>query len=151
MQPTQFSSNADMYDPRRKEKAPRYKEMRCVTVDPNWRQAPVARVRSPRESQKRRPQGWTDCRFILPRQILEGLRLMATTMAAEQRSSAWPRERSRYPRTLNYFMTLAANDLLRTMGYAEFCVEETEPPGGIRRFVAPTLKFSWKTTSHCAN
>jgi hypothetical protein len=36
------------------EKAPRYVDERCKTIDPNFRRAPFNRVRSPREAQKRR-------------------------------------------------------------------------------------------------
>jgi hypothetical protein len=131
------SSNADLYRPKNDEKSPRYREQRYKTIDPNFRRAPVNRVRAPRESQKRRPQGWTDCRFIMPRLVLEGLRVMAISMAEQQRRSGWPREEAVYPKTLNYFMTMAANDLLRAMGYGEFCVSEDDTPGRVRRFVAP--------------
>jgi hypothetical protein len=85
-------------------------------------------------------QGWTDCRFILPRLTLEGLRTLAITLAQEQQCSQWPRERARYPKTLNYFVTAALNDFLKKMGFAQFCVEEAEPgPGQVRRFIAPNI------------
>ena len=136
----QSLSNADLYGPKRKEQAQRYKEQRCKTIDPNFRRAPLMRVRSPREAQKRRAQGWIDCRFILPRQTLEGLRVMAITLAVDQRCSDWPRERARYPKTLNYHVTAALNDYLQKMGYAQFCVpEEEQVPGHVRRFSAPNI------------
>jgi hypothetical protein len=133
-------SNADLYRPKRKEKAPRYKQERCKTIDPNFRRAPLMRVGAPREAQKRRAQGWIDCRFILPRQILEGLRVMAIELAQEGRCSKWPREQARYPKTLNYFVCAALNDFLRKMEYGQFCIEEEEPmPGHVRRFIAPNI------------
>jgi hypothetical protein len=133
-------SNADLYAPKRKEQAPRYSEERCVTLDPNFRDAPVIRVRAPREAQKRRAQGCTDCRFIIPRLTFAGLRVMAITLAVDQRCSDWPRERARYPKTLNYHVTAALNDYLQKMGYAQFCVpEEEQVPGHVRRFSAPNI------------
>jgi hypothetical protein len=85
-------------------------------------------------------QGWIDCRFILPRLTLEGLRTLAITLAQEQRCSQWPREAARYPKTLNYFVTAALNDFLAKMGFPEFRVEEVEQgQGRIRRFVAPNV------------
>ena len=49
-----------------------------------------------REAQKRRMQGWSDCRFILPKLTLEGLRQVAITLAQEGQHSPWPKERRRY-------------------------------------------------------
>jgi hypothetical protein len=72
--PTAPTTNADLYSVK---KASRYAELRCRKIDPNYRSTPIVRMRSPREAQKRRMQGWTDCRFILPRLTLEGLRTLA--------------------------------------------------------------------------
>jgi len=132
-----LTSNADLYRPQRKEEEPRYVDRRCITIDPNWRRAPVMRVRAPRESQKRRAKDWDKRRFTLPRLTMEGLRTLAIELAQQQRSSEWPREAARYPLSLNYFVIAALNDFLEKMGFPEFRVEEAEQvPGRVRRFVA---------------
>jgi hypothetical protein len=119
-------------------KEPKYALQRCQTVDPNAYRAPFNRVRSPREERNRRPAGWTDCRFILPKVTLEGLRTIAITLAQEEQHSGWPREHLRYPKTKNYHMVEALNDYFRALGFPEFCVEEQRPAGRrVRRFVAP--------------
>ena len=122
------------------EKAPRYVDERCKTIDPNFRRAPFNRVRSPREAQKRRAKAWVDCQFALPRLTLEGLRTIAITLAQEQQHSEWPGERARYPKTLNYYVTAALNDFFQKMGYPEFCVGEQESISNhVRRFRAPDI------------
>jgi hypothetical protein len=46
--------------------------------------------------------------------------------------------RRRYPKTKNYFVVKALNDLLAEHGLAQFCVEEAEPvPRRVRRFAVP--------------
>lgn len=124
----------------KKERGARYIDQRCETIDPNWRSAPICRVRSPRLSEKRRAKGWADCQFALPRITLEGLRTIAITLAQEQQHSEWPGERARYPKTLNYYVTAALNDFFQKMGYPEFCVEEQKSISGrVRRFRAPDI------------
>jgi hypothetical protein len=96
------------------------------------------RVRSPRSAAKRLLPDSTDCRFILPRLTLEGLRTLTITLAQQQRGSEWPRERARYPKTKNFHIIAALNDYLEKMGFPEFRVAEAEQvPGKIRRFIAP--------------
>jgi hypothetical protein len=107
-------------------KAPRYAQERCRTIDPNYRQARIVRVRSPREAQKRRMQGWSDCRFILSKLTLEGLRQVAITLAQEGQRSPWPKERRRYARTKSHLVGEALDDFLRKLGFPEFCVEEEQ-------------------------
>src|SRR5215472_11289674 len=51
----------------KKERGDRYIDQRCKTIDPNWRRAPISRMRSPREAQQRLAKGWADCQFALPR------------------------------------------------------------------------------------
>jgi hypothetical protein len=51
-------------------------------IDKNSYRAPVTLERSPREMRNRRKPGWIDCKFVLPRVSLEGLRLLAITSAA---------------------------------------------------------------------
>ena len=124
----------------KKERGDRYIDQRCKTIDPNWRRAPISRMRSPREAQQRLAKGWADCQFALPRITLEGLRTIAITLAQEQQHSEWPVERARYPKTLNYYVTAALNDFFQKMGYPEFCVEEQQSISGrVRRFRAPDI------------
>jgi hypothetical protein len=119
-------------------KEPNAAEQRCVTIDPNARRAPFNRVRSPREVRNRRPPGWTARWFALPKLTVEGLRTLAIQFAETQQHSDWPAERRKYPRTVNYFVTLAVNDLFKKLGFEQFCVQEREPTGRcVRRFVAP--------------
>jgi len=116
-----------------------YAEQRCRSIDPNaYRtRAPFNRVRNPREAPKRRPAGWTDCRIVLPKLILEGLRTLTIELANQQQNSDWPGERCRYPRTKNFHLTAALNDYFAKLGYHQFCVQE-QPIEGRRRFIAPT-------------
>ena len=117
-----------------------YAEQRCRTIDPNAyrRRLPFNRVETPHEAPKRRPPGWTDCRFILPQLVLEGLRALSIELAHQQQNSDWPGERCRYPRTKNFHVTAALNDYLRRLGFGQFCVEEQKPVRRrVRRFVAP--------------
>jgi len=113
-----------------------------IEVNKNIYRTPVFRQRSPREMRNRRKPGWTDCRFVLPKLVLEGLRHLAKTVADQERrdrSSAAHGFRRRYPRTVSFYLTKALNDLLEKYDLAEFCVEEAEAvPGRVRRFVAPT-------------
>jgi hypothetical protein len=119
-----------------------YAEQRCHSVDPNnyrWR-VPFNRLETPHEARKRRPPGWTDCRFILPKLVLEGLRALSIELAHQQQNSDWPQERCRYPRTKNFHLTAALNDYLKKLGYEQFCVEEQKPARRrVRRFVAPSV------------
>jgi hypothetical protein len=122
------------------QKPKRPKEQRRVTIDPNAYRAPFNRVRSPREVRNRRPPGWTARWFALPKLTVEGLRTVAIQFAETQQYADWPGERQKYPRTVNYFVTLAVNDLFRKLGFEQFCVEEQKPikKHHVRRFVAPT-------------
>jgi hypothetical protein len=108
-------------------------------IDRNACCRPTVRQLPPREMRCRRKPGWIDCRFVLPRPILEGLSLLArgeadrenTERAQEPRGS-----RRRYPKTKNFYVTLALNSLLQEYGLSQFCVEEAEvSPGHTRRFV----------------
>ena len=124
-----LKTNADLYGVKR-EASPRYVEQRCRIINPNYRQAPVVRVRSPRESQKRRRmEGWTDCRFILPRLTLEGLQRVAIILAEEGQHSPWPKERRRYPRTKSHLVGEALDDYFRKMGFPEFCLQPEQGEG----------------------
>jgi hypothetical protein len=119
-------------------KGPKYSERRCVSVDPNAYRAPLNRVRSPREERNRRPEGWTERWFVLPKVTVEGLRTVAIQFARAQQHSGWSGERLKYPRSVNYFVIAAANDLFRKLGFEQFCVEEQRPlKQRVRRFVAP--------------
>jgi hypothetical protein len=110
-------------------------------VDKNIYRSPLSRQRSPKETKNRRRPGWTTCGFTLPRVTLEGLRLLAKTMAARElqaRAFAELGYRRRYPRTRSYYLLLGLNWLFRECDIAEFCVEEASPePGRVRRFMAP--------------
>lgn len=113
-----------------------------IEVDKKIYRTPVFRQRSPREMRNRRKPGWTDCRFVLPKLVLEGLRHLAKTVADQERrdrSSAAHGFRRRYPRTVSFYLTEALNDLLDKYDLAEFCVQEAEPePGRVRRFAVTT-------------
>jgi hypothetical protein len=99
---------------------------------------PFHRVESPHGARKRRLPGWTDCRFILPKVTLEGLRALTIQLAHEQQNSDWPSERRRYARTKNFYIVWALNLLFERLGFQEFCVEEQKPTDRrVRRFVAP--------------
>jgi hypothetical protein len=115
-------------------------------IDKNSYRAPMNRQRSAREMKNRRKPGWTDCKFVLPRVSLEGLRLLAITMAAEARQLSANEPlgyRRRYPKTKNFFVVLALNHLFEENDMPEFCVQEVEPmPGRVRRFVGPRRSFS---------
>jgi hypothetical protein len=89
----------------------------------------------------RRNPGWTDCNFVLPRVSPEGLRLLAIASAAGERQLVAGEPlgyRRRYPKTKNFFVVQALNQLFEENGMPQFCVQEAEPvPGRVRRFVAP--------------
>ena len=103
-----------------------YEEQRYRTINPNFRRAPEFRVRSPRESQKRRMEGWAYCRFVLPRKTLDGLRQLAIILAEDQQHSPWPRERRRYPRTKSQLVGEAIEDYFRKLGHPEFCLHSED-------------------------
>jgi hypothetical protein len=108
-------------------------------IDRNAYCRPVARQLPPYETRSRRKPGWIDCRFVLPRAVLEGLSLLARSMADQENSqrAQEPRgQRRRYPKSKNFYVTLALNSLLQEYGLSQFCVEEAEvSPGHTRRFV----------------
>jgi hypothetical protein len=109
-------------------------------IDKNAYRTPIIRQRTPREMKNRRKPGWTDCQFVLPRVTLEGLILLAKTMADQERweRSSVPRGfRRRYPRTKNFYVVKGLNYVFEEFGLPEFCVHEAEPlPGRVHRFVA---------------
>ena len=112
-----------------------------LAIDPNAYRTryPFSRVRNPREEPKRRPAGWTDCRFILPQLTLDGLRALTIQLAHDQQNSDWPGERGRYAKTKNYYVVWALNELFKRLGFGDFCVQEQKPhKRRVRRFVAPT-------------
>jgi hypothetical protein len=82
----------------------------------------------------------TGIRWLLDyERILEGLSLLARSVA-DQENAARAREprgqRRRYPKSKNFYVTLALNSLLQEYGLSQFCVEEAEvSPGHTRRFV----------------
>ena len=124
----------------KKTKGPSYAEQCCKVVDPNAYRTrfPFNRVESPHDARKRRPTGWTDCRFILPKVTLEGLRALTIKLAHEQQNSDWPAERGRYARTKNFYVVWALNLLFEHLGFQEFCAQEQKPASRrVRRFVAP--------------
>jgi hypothetical protein len=79
------------------------------------------RVRSPREAQKRRMEGWSDCRIILPKLTLEGLQKVAIALAEDGHHSPWPHERRRYPKTKSHLVGETLDDFFRKVGFPEFC------------------------------
>jgi hypothetical protein len=107
-------------------------------IDRNAYCRPAVRQVSPREMRCRRKPGWTDCRFVLPRPILEGLSVLARGMAdrerAERRNAPQGRRR-RYPRTKNFYVTEALNALLADYGLSQFCVDEEDEESSPRREV----------------
>jgi hypothetical protein len=50
-------------------------------IDRNAYCRPPVRQVSPHEMRSRRKPGWIDCRFVLPRPLLEGLSLLARSVA----------------------------------------------------------------------
>jgi hypothetical protein len=119
-------------------KGPKYAEQRCKTIDPNAYRAPFNRQRSPREMRNRRPAGWINCRFVLPKVTWEGLRALAINYAQDQQHSDWPGEHLKYPQTRNFYLVEALNQYFTMLNMREFCVQEGEPtPRRVRRFVAP--------------
>jgi hypothetical protein len=108
-------------------------------IDRNAYCRPMVRQLAPREMRSRRKPGWIDCRFVLPRPILEGLSLLARGLADRENveRAREPRgQRRRYPKSKNFYVTLALNSLLQEHGLSQFCVEEAEvSPGHTRRFV----------------
>jgi hypothetical protein len=109
-------------------------------IDRNAYREPSCRERCPRDSRSRRRPGWVTARFFLPRPIVEGLSLLARSVAerehAERRNA--PRgQRRRYPRTKNFYVTEALNALLADHGLSQFCVveeDEESSPRRVRRF-----------------
>ena len=86
---------------------------------------------------KRRSPGWAAVNFVLPRKTILGLALLTKSMANREqaeRSSELHGFRRRYPKTKNYWVVTAVNDLLQEHGLSQFCVEEVEPlPGRVRK------------------
>jgi hypothetical protein len=126
--------------PDNKAQGPSHAKQRCREIDPNAYRSrfPFDRVRSPREAKKRLREGWTDCKLVLPKLMLEGLRLMTVELACQQQNSDWPQERGRYPKTKNYHVAAALNAYLKKWGYEQFCLQERETTGRrVRRFVTP--------------
>ena len=109
-------------------------------VNRNAYAVPPFRQRSPREMPRRKP-GWTLCRFVLPRRVLEGLIHLAKTKANQEqweRSSAPRGFQRRYPKTKNFYVLKSLNYVFEEFGLPEFCVQEAEVASGrVRRFVAP--------------
>ena len=98
-------------------------------IDRNAYCRPTVRQVSPYETRSRRKPGWIDCRFVLPRPILEGLSLLARSMADRENAerAQEPRgQRRRYPKSKNFYVTLALNTLLQEYGLSQFCFEEAE-------------------------
>jgi hypothetical protein len=108
-------------------------------VDRNAYREPSCRERCPRDPVSRRRPGWVTARFVLPGRIVEGLSLLARGMAEREhaeRHNAPRGQRRRYPKSKNFYVTLALNALLQEYGLSQFCVEEAEvSPGHTRRFV----------------
>jgi hypothetical protein len=108
-------------------------------IDRNAYCRPEVRQLPPYETRSRRKPGWIDCRFVLPRPIVEGLSLLARSVADRENAerAREPRgQRRRYPKSKNFYVTLALNSLLQEYGLSQFCVEEVEvSPGHTRRFV----------------
>jgi hypothetical protein len=112
-------------------------------IDKNSYRAPVTRERSPREMKNRRNPRWTDCSFVLARLTLEGLGFLAKSMADKERFERLDEPRGfrrRYPKTKNFYVVEALNQLFKRYGVPEFCVQEAESaPGRVKRFAAPTV------------
>jgi hypothetical protein len=71
----------------------------------------------------------------------QGLRFLTTSVADRERAKRLDEPRGfrrRYPKTKNFFVTMAINDLLADYGLSQFCVAEAEPASGrVRRFAVP--------------
>jgi hypothetical protein len=119
-----LTTDADLYGPKPKEKGEPYAQQRGRTINPNFQRAPIERVRSPRQAQKRRLEGWSDCRFILPKTTLEGLKQVAIVLAEQGQHSPWPKERRRYPRTKSHLVGEALDNFFRQLGFEQFCVQK---------------------------
>ena len=114
-------------------------QQRSLNIDPNAYRTrfPFVRVESPHGGWRRRVPGWTDCRFVLPETTLKGLRALTIQLAHQQQNSTWASERCSYPRTKNFYVVWALNQLFEQLGFGEFCVPEQNPAGRrVRRFVA---------------
>jgi hypothetical protein len=102
------------------------KRLTAEEVDRNAYREPTVRTYAPFEIRKRRP-GWVSHRFILPKQLLKGLKVLAKIKAQElatQRSQEPYGFRRRRPRTISSFVAEAINRLLVENGLSEFCVED---------------------------
>ena len=106
-------------------KEPTYAEGRCRFINPNAYCAPFNRTQTPREARNRRPAGWTAIYITLPKITVEGLQKVAITLGQEGQHSPWPRERRRYPRTKSHLIGEALDDFFRKVGFAEFCLQES--------------------------
>jgi hypothetical protein len=117
-------------------------------IDRNAYCRPPVRQVSPHEMRSRRKPGWIDCRFVLPRPLLEGLSLLARSVADRENAERVrePRgQRRRYPRTKNFYVAEALNALLADYGLSQFCVDEEDEessPRRVRRFVAGRIRRS---------
>ena len=126
----------------RKEERDQQPQPGSEKIDRNAYRHRAVRERCPRDMPKRRAPGWTAANFVLPRKTIEGLTLLTKSAANRERtlrSEELHGFRRRYPKTRNFHVIRALNDLLQEHGLSQFCVEETEPfPGRVRRFALTT-------------
>jgi hypothetical protein len=107
-------------------------------VDKNAFRHPQNRVRCPRDIPARRRRGWVEVSFILPGRLVEGLGLLVRSLADEQHAKRLQQphgQRRKYPRTKNFFVIEALNELLKKHGLSQFRVlEQPVQNGRVRRF-----------------
>jgi hypothetical protein len=99
------------------------KKLTPQEIDSNAYCQPTTRTYAPFEIRKRRP-GWMSCKFLLPKQLLKGLKVLAKIKAeeqAQQRSQQPYGFRRRRPRTVSSFVAEAVSRLLAEQGLSEFC------------------------------
>ena len=79
-------------------------------IEHNAYRRAATRERCPRDMRSRRKPGWIDCRFVLPAPVVEGLSILARSMAEREhaeRSEETRGQRRRYPKTKNFYVTEA--------------------------------------------
>ncbi len=104
----------------------RGQKLKPQQIDRNAYRHPVVRARPPRDMPKRRAPGWAATNFVLPKATIMGLSFLARSIADRERAqrASQPYGLKRlYPKTRNFYVLQALNQLFEDYGLKQFCVE----------------------------
>jgi hypothetical protein len=96
-------------------------------IDPNAYRQRIVRKAVPYERRCRSRRGWVRCEFVLPKQLLKGLKELAKFKAGEQAAQRLQEPygyRRRYPKTVSRLVSECVNRLLAENGFSEYLVDD---------------------------